>query len=48
MTNGDRDDALFLYAAGALEGPEHEDIETWIVPAVPGGKERPARAGCRE
>ena len=44
MTNGDRDDALFLYAAGALEGPEREDIETWIVPAVPGVKERLARA----
>jgi anti-sigma-K factor RskA len=44
VTNGDRSDALFLYAAGALEGPEREDIEEWIAPAVPGVKERLARA----
>jgi len=44
VTNGDRDDALFLYAAGALEGPEREEVEEWIVPAVPGVKERVARA----
>jgi anti-sigma-K factor RskA len=44
VKNCDRDDALFLYVAGALEGPELEDIEEWIVPAVPGVKERLARA----
>ena len=44
MKDGDRDDELFLYVAGALEGPEREDVEEWIVPAIPGVKERLARA----
>jgi anti-sigma-K factor RskA len=44
VKNSDRDDALFLYAAGALEAPEREDVEEWIAPALPGVKEQLARA----
>jgi anti-sigma-K factor RskA len=44
VKNSDRDDALFLYAAGALEAPEREDVEEWIAPALSGVKEQLARA----
>ena len=44
MKDSDRDDALFLYVAGALEAPESDEVEEWIAPPVPGVKERLARA----
>ena len=44
MNDSDRDDALFLYVAGALDTPEREDVEEWIAPAVAGARERLADA----
>jgi len=33
--SGDREDMLFLYAAGALEGDEREEVEAWITNGAP-------------
>jgi len=40
----DRADLLFLYAAGALEGNEREEIETWIEAGVPDAPAQLAQA----
>jgi anti-sigma-K factor RskA len=35
VNNGDREDLLFLYAAGALEETERDEIEAWIASGAP-------------
>lgn len=44
MNSGDRDDILFLYAAGALDVGEREEVEGWIAAGGPEMNERLAAA----
>lgn len=45
MNSGDRDDILFLYAAGALDLSEREEVEAWI---AAGGAELSDRLAAAE
>ena len=44
MNGRDREDLLFLYAAGALEAGEREEVEAWIASGAPEVAERLAGA----
>lgn len=44
MTDDERDEQLFLYAAGALEGDERDEVEGWLARADDADREALARA----